>query len=66
MAIIGLTNGNANSTTALYQKARGAIGPRTSGWKMSKIDFYNMPSYMTVLETCSNCDNLLLYTNTGG
>ena len=49
MAIIGVTNGNAPADVATEMAtARGVIGPRTGGWKMSNIRFHNFPSCMTV------------------
>lgn len=42
----------------------GVIAPRTSGWKMTNIRFYNFPATTVCLKTCSKCDSITLYTNT--
>lgn len=42
----------------------GFIGPRSSGLKLSNIRVHNFPSTMTVLKTCSKCDDTLLFINT--
>ena len=62
-AIIGVTQNNAPTDLSVFNGARGVIGPRTSGWKMSYVRFYNFPVGTTVMQTCSKCDNILLYTN---
>jgi hypothetical protein len=41
----------------------GVIGPRTTGWKMSNIRFYNFATFMNVLQTCALCVDPLLFTN---
>lgn len=41
----------------------GVIMPRTDNWKMSDINFHNFPAGTTVMQTCSMCDNSLLFTN---
>lgn len=41
----------------------GVIAPRTSGWGMSNIRFYNFAAYMHVFQACSYCDTDLLFTN---
>jgi hypothetical protein len=66
MAIIGVTNSNPPTDLSILDGARGAIGPRSSNWRMKNIRFYNMNSQMTILQTCSNCDNVLLFINVGG
>lgn len=61
-AIIGASQSIAD--IADIAAASGVIAPRTSGWKMTNIRYYNFPSTTACLETCSKCDNIKLYTNT--
>jgi hypothetical protein len=44
---------------------KGAILSRTGHMTVENIRFYNFPPQSTVWESCSKCDNLLLYTNIG-
>ena len=62
MAIIGLSSINGGDITTMSNSA-GVIAPRSSGWAMSNIRFYNFASYMNVFTTCSHCVNDLLFTN---
>jgi hypothetical protein len=65
MAIIGESTGNPpDNFAATLDGARGVIGPRTSGIKITDIRFYNFRSNMVILETCAFCDDILLFTNT--
>lgn len=49
MAIIGISQGNAPADPSILSNTRAVIGPRTSGWKMSNIRFYNYPSTSVIL-----------------
>ena len=61
MTVVGVTAGNAEA--AQVAGAFGVVMPRSSGWKMSDVDFFNFPAGTTVMQTCSKCDNPLLFTN---
>ena len=63
IAIIGATSNNTTPDLTLINTARGVIAPRTNGFKLSNIRFINFISGTYVLETCAQCDQLLLYTN---
>lgn len=66
MTIIGRSLINPPSDPSKLNNARGVIGPRsTEGWKISDINFYNFDNDMVIMETCSKCNDILLYTNTG-
>jgi hypothetical protein len=41
----------------------GVIAPRTVGWEMTNVRFYNFAPFMNVFQTCAKCDQPLLYTN---
>lgn len=65
--IIGSTQTNTPSNPKDVVDLRttsGVIGPRTYGWGMSGVNFYNFGPQTTILQTCSHCDNDLLATNT--
>ena len=49
MAIIALSQNNQDSNALAVNGARGVIGPRTIGWKMSDIRFYNFPANTVAL-----------------
>lgn len=63
--IIGETNTNPSAGPSPIIGSSGLIAPRTSGVKISGVNFYNFPASTTVFETCSHCDEEKLYTNTG-
>jgi hypothetical protein len=44
--------------------AKGIITPRLGNIKIDNVRFYNYPANTHSLETCSYCDNPLLFTNT--
>lgn len=49
MAIICHSPSSTADELAYKSGARGVIAPRTSGWKMSNIRFYNFPATTTVI-----------------
>jgi hypothetical protein len=62
--IVGQTvsNGRNNSNlTGVF----GIITPRTDGFKVSNVSFYHFPSTMTVLKSCSVCEDMDLRATTG-
>lgn len=61
-AIIGLSQNNGGNITTMNNSA-GVIAPRTSGWAMSNVRFYNFASYMNIFQACSHCNEDLLFTN---
>ena len=64
MAIIGRSRTHPPSDPSQLDKASGVITPRTSGWEMEDIRFYNFDGDMVITETCSKCDIVYLFTNT--
>ena len=67
MTIVGRTTINPSTEPNKVNSARGVIGPRQTKkeWKISDINFHNFDGSMAIMETCSKCDNTLLFTNTG-
>lgn len=67
MTIVGRTTTNPSTESSKLDNARGVIGPRQTKkeWKISNVKFHNFNGNMVIMETCSKCDNTLLFTNTG-
>ena len=60
---MGKLSSNPSLAPETIEGSSGVIGPRTSGWKINNIEFYNFPENTSVLQTCSHCDHTKLYTN---
>jgi hypothetical protein len=43
----------------------GVYAPKSDGWRMSGIEFYNFPSNMVALQTCHSCNSPSSFVNTG-
>jgi hypothetical protein len=56
-----MQNGFANG----YAGTSGIITPRSGPINLTNIRFYNFPAGTYSFTTCSHCDNLDLFTNTG-
>ena len=64
--IIGQSQTNMASDTTNYTLAMaGAITPRSGQVNISDTRFYNYPAGSIMIQTCSICDNLELFTNLG-
>lgn len=59
--IIGQTQTN---NPQAVPNSKGIITPRLGNIRINNIRFYNYPSNTHSIETCSHCDNPLLFTNT--
>lgn len=59
--IIGQTQTNSPQPV---DGAKGIITPRDGNIRIDNIRFYNYPANTHSLETCSHCDNALIFTNT--
>ena len=65
-AIIGKSTGNAHSNPVNYTKGMSAIiTGRTGQYNLTNIRAYNYPAGSILIQTCSMCDDLDLYTNVG-
>lgn len=60
--IVGVTQSNAPLVTSA---SSGIITPRQGQIQLNNVRFNNYPAGTYSLETCSKCNNLLLFTNTG-
>lgn len=65
IAIIGRSTANPPAADTELDGSKGVILPRTGEVDFEDIRFYEFTSGMTVWQSCSKCDNLLLYTNFG-
>lgn len=59
--IIGQTKTNLPQSV---DGSKGIITPRLGNIRVDNIRFYNYPANTHSIETCSHCDNALLFTNT--
>ena len=67
ITIVGRTTINPSTEPTKVDNVKGVIGPRSTKkeWKISNIKFYNFDGDMAIMQTCSKCDDTLLFTNTG-
>lgn len=62
--IVGKSSGNAYSDD-YYKNAYGIIAPRTNGFLARNVQFYNFDKDMTLLHSCSRCNQMKVWV-TGG
>jgi hypothetical protein len=62
--IIGQTVSNGLPDANL-SNTYGIITPRSDGFMVSGMKFYNFPATMTVFQSCSECDNEMLSVTSG-
>lgn len=58
--IVGRSTGNA-APLAYHLNSRGIITPRTDGFTAKNVQFFNFDTGMSILQSCSECQSVLLW-----